>query len=161
MLFDDTKKGRVNRMILPPFVITLAEPERVPIPVGPRRGKEIVSRVIHHRKTKIAHPIHYLGMSKKPNTNQMPSGICTAKRRWGSKGLGPRGRGRGRIATPWPLPRVSKPCGNGILSEIENNTKFPTLRISIFGATGTFPVRKSPKDPSFLTEKRARKKRLV
>ena len=23
MLFDDTKKGRVNRMILPPFVITL------------------------------------------------------------------------------------------------------------------------------------------
>ena len=39
--------------------------------------------------------------AKKPNRNQMPSGICTAKRRWGSKGLG-------------PLPRVSKPCGNEI-----------------------------------------------
>ena len=27
MLFDDTKKGRVNRMILPPFVITLKPAE--------------------------------------------------------------------------------------------------------------------------------------
>ena len=30
MLFDDTKKGRVNRMILPPFVITLRTAEAVP-----------------------------------------------------------------------------------------------------------------------------------
>ena len=48
-------------------------------------------------------------------------GVC------GSKGLGPRGRGRGRIATPWPLPRVSKPCENGILSEIEIYTLFSRL----------------------------------
>ena len=40
-------------------------------------------------------------------------GVC------GWMGMGPRGRGRGRIATPWPLPRVSEPCGNGILSEKE------------------------------------------
>ena len=42
-------------------------------------------------------PIQNLVFAKKPNTNQMPSGICTSKRRWGSKGLGPRGRGRGWI----------------------------------------------------------------
>ena len=29
MLFDDTKKGRVNRVILPPFVITLHRREIV------------------------------------------------------------------------------------------------------------------------------------
>ena len=45
---------------------------------------------------KYLRPTQNLFSATRPNTNQMPSGICTAKRRWGSKGLGPRGRGRGR-----------------------------------------------------------------
>ena len=32
------------------------------------------------------------------------------------------------IATPWALPRVSKPCGNGILNEMENNALYSRLR---------------------------------
>ena len=109
------------------------------------------------------YPTHHPSSATHPNRNQMPSGICSAKKRfvgrggWGP-GEGPEGVqlyirfvkatpsrngvrlyltflrlatlvGIGHeIATPWALPRVSKPCGNGILNEMENNALYSRLR---------------------------------
>ena len=90
--------------------------------VSPTRENELGEKSLLAKN--YLRPTQNYSRAKKPNTNQMPSGICTAKRRCGSKGLGPRGRGRGRIATPWPLPRVSKPCKNQFLSEKSNLNPF-------------------------------------
>ena len=53
-----------------------------------------MSRVNYRMETKTAHPIHCIEMPKKPNRNQMPSGICTAKRRLWVDGDGAPGKGQ-------------------------------------------------------------------
>ena len=93
-----------------PLSLTLsicAKPWRASIPVGPRRGKKNINwakfsywwRNISAQQTiypKRRSPIQI----KCRQAFALLKGVC------GSKGMGPRGRGRGRIATPWPLPRV-------------------------------------------------------
>ena len=97
--FEEAKPSRNGCIVVLPFIpnaflqsgtLTGSDFYWVSSPTrGSELGKEFLLAKKHLR------PTLSLSSTTQPNTNRSPSELRTYKKRWGSSGMGPRGRARG------------------------------------------------------------------